>query len=342
MSLRENIYIEETDQIIDINEDNLRVCFIKGPANYSGIKLQFGEFNVPESAEFTISNLTIDNDTLNNFKSGLILSNCRLQDIDGLSIALDRKYRELNNVSVKFGKKDSFKVQSSKSIDFSKDAVRNCDIILSKLKSNQDLNQEFFDKLASLGTDEENITLQLSKKQIEFIQENDIKINNRCNVCIEIENASELSPQEIDELSNIFNISLVKITPKENENSYYSHHVYKVEEYKKSVEMLHNILEGLDKDEPDKAKVLADIYKRLAFHMKYDHAAVDDPKIKEERKVSSRNLVGGLLQKECVCAGYAEILRNACAIAGIKARYVHSKEDITFHHSCLYDMSFFH
>lgn len=91
---------------------------------------------------------------------------------------------------------------------------------------------------------------------------------------------------------------------------------------------------------------------RLAEHMKYNREHVDSrekidgeikkieemaPKSKEEnseklRKLKAerdiidmntpRNMIGGLLQKECVCAGYAEIVRNTLACCGIEAIYV--------------------
>jgi hypothetical protein len=40
------------------------------------------------------------------------------------------------------------------------------------------------------------------------------------------------------------------------------------------------------------------------------------------KNVACRNLEGGILDKTCVCEGYAEILRNALALKGIEALYI--------------------
>lgn len=65
------------------------------------------------------------------------------------------------------------------------------------------------------------------------------------------------------------------------------------------------------------------MYKRLAS-IPYDQYAVSRRGEEDTYwQESCRNLKGGLIEgKEAVCAGYAEILRNALALKGIESHYI--------------------
>ena len=118
---------------------------------------------------------------------------------------------------------------------------------------------------------------------------------------------------------------------------------------------------NLDNSEPDRdKKIFGIVIKRLANHMSYDYASLKKEEAEEQRcleeiyrqldeegilgiqkefaakirlnkmrderdsrtSVVCRNLEGGLLNHTCVCAGYAEIVRNVFACCGIDSKYI--------------------
>lgn len=117
----------------------------------------------------------------------------------------------------------------------------------------------------------------------------------------------------------------------------------------------------LDIDDPDKEKkVFGKVIKRLADHMSYDYESLKKEKEEEQQAIEEinkqldeegikgfqksiaamtrlnamrenrdsrtsvicRNMEGGLINNTCVCAGYAEIVRNVFACCGIDSKYV--------------------
>ena len=65
------------------------------------------------------------------------------------------------------------------------------------------------------------------------------------------------------------------------------------------------------------------IYKALINYMKYNEYSITDKGREDDiLNVKDRNLYGGLVEKQCVCGGDSEILRNVCACMGIECNYV--------------------
>ncbi len=319
MSFVENVDIFSNNDKLNIESKDLKRCIIEGSKERKNVKLQIEKLEVPEKVNYEISNLIVENDVINELSGiSIKLTNCTIQNIDGLLAINQRKYRELKNVELS---DEKLVINTSDALDDEYKFYIDC-------TKSKEITQEMLDNFAKLCREGEQLTLNFTIEQLKEIQNNGLVIDKVCGVSTEIENASELSAQDAKEMIEALNLKYVKIKPKENQ-SFYSHHIYEATEYQKSREVLDKILEGLDPNDSNKAKLLAEIYKRLAFHMKYDYDAVKDEKIEEERKFSSRNLVGGLLEGRCVCAGYAEILRNACAICGIEARYISSKEELS-------------
>ena len=63
--------------------------------------------------------------------------------------------------------------------------------------------------------------------------------------------------------------------------------------------------------------------------MKYDDYAISQEGRKDDKlQTTCRNLYGGLVQGKCVCAGYADILRNTLDCCGIKAKFAGGNIDI--------------
>ena len=147
---------------------------------------------------------------------------------------------------------------------------------------------------------------------------------------IVIRNASELTIEKLEELSKSFNITKIQMLDGNNNLGYHQREPYDVEIYINCRQVIDELLDGIDLSQqpgnPNREKIIfGEVIKRLANHMNYDSITVK----KEENKMASneetticRNLVGGLLNKTCVCAGYAEIVGNVFSCCGIEVRYI--------------------
>ena len=102
---------------------------------------------------------------------------------------------------------------------------------------------------------------------------------------------------------------------------------YDIETYKKCRKEIDEILNGISSnDKKSEKKYFAEIVKKLAERISYDFEFLKDlrdgKKITRQRREKAENLVGGLLENTCVCAGYAEILKQVCACANIEVEYI--------------------
>lgn len=124
-------------------------------------------------------------------------------------------------------------------------------------------------------------------------------------------------------------------------------------------ELLQGIDLNVDTPDRDK-KIFGEVIKRLADHMSYDYASLKKEKVEEQQAIEEinkqldeegikgfqkqiaamtrlnamrderdsrtsvvcRNMEGGLINNTCVCAGYAEIVRNVFACCGIDSKYI--------------------
>lgn len=124
-------------------------------------------------------------------------------------------------------------------------------------------------------------------------------------------------------------------------------------------ELLQGIDLNIDAPDRDK-KIFGEVIKRLADHMSYDYASLKKEKLEEQQAIEEinkqldeegikgfqkqiaamtrlnamrderdsrtsvvcRNMEGGLINNTCVCAGYAEIVRNVFACCGIDSKYI--------------------
>jgi len=107
---------------------------------------------------------------------------------------------------------------------------------------------------------------------------------------------------------------------------------YSREEYQKVRREIESIISQIEipaEDDPNREKkIFAQIYQILGKRIDYDHNAISEEEKNNERlQITCRNLLGGLLDNKCVCAGYADILRNVLACTGIYSEYVGSMPD---------------
>ena len=101
---------------------------------------------------------------------------------------------------------------------------------------------------------------------------------------------------------------------------------YDVDELFAIHQKLEELVAGIDPNASEMERFV-EVYKRVCNLLIYDYPAAY-PKTPEEEEYSQknrwtcRNLRNGLLEGKCVCAGYADILRNALGMVGIEAEYV--------------------
>ena len=144
-------------------------------------------------------------------------------------------------------------------------------------------------------------------------------------IVLVINNVSELSKEQLQEYKEAgLQIEGIKVfTP---ENNIEQNQIYDMETYSAIRDKLEELVEGIDVNLPEKQK-FAEVYKRVCSNITYDTIAAY-PKNEEEieyskaEKENCQNLKNGLLKGKCVCAGYADILRNALAMVNIESKYI--------------------
>ena len=143
-----------------------------------------------------------------------------------------------------------------------------------------------------------------------------------------IKNASELGEEQLLEHPCIVSVQMQDGHNTEKQQGYpYSRKEY--QEVRGEIDTIISQIKIPDKDDPDREKkIFSQIYKILGKRIEYDHDAMSEAKKNNERlQITSRNLLGGLIENKCVCAGYADILRNVLSCTGIYAEYVSGLPD---------------
>lgn len=169
--------------------------------------------------------------------------------------------------------------------------------------------------------------LLLSLSQIEKLIESEKKIPQ--NIILKIESVADISSEELKALYNNakssgVNLEYVQIFDKHSDNKHTQLTKYTLSEYVYIRDTLDSVVEDIDMNESDIDK-FATVYMRLADSISYDHDATKcgtsaEAQYYNKVKNSSRNLLNGLKDGKCVCAGYADILRNALALVGVDSR----------------------
>ena len=178
--------------------------------------------------------------------------------------------------------------------------------------------------IEKFGTREYPNELDLSLEDIEKLGTENI-VKTSCKVNIVIKDAGKLSREDIESLEKKgIKVENVKIINQGND--IYQNQPYNIDEFFQIKEKLEEIVEGINPNLSEYEK-FKEVYKRVCESIAYDYEAAypstdDEKKYSDEQKYNCENLKNGLLLGKCVCAGYADILRNALAMVGIDAEYV--------------------
>lgn len=149
------------------------------------------------------------------------------------------------------------------------------------------------------------------------------------NIRIKLDDVTELTSNELISLYNRMNaagmnIVGVQLFDKKQQNHNTQMVPYSISQYIYIRDTLDMLIDGIDPSDSDIDK-FATIYQRLSDFITYDHDAIKSDNATEalynaQKRNSSRNLLEGLEEGKCVCAGYADILKNALLLVGIEAR----------------------
>lgn len=166
--------------------------------------------------------------------------------------------------------------------------------------------------------------LRINLRDIEKIGVENIK-KSKDKVILVAENVAELPVQKISEYEALgIDISGVVITSKENNKQ--QNEPYDIQTYSLIREKIEELVEDINPTSTEKEK-FAEVYKRVCENIVYDTPAAypknkDEEEYERKQVANCRNLKNGLLEGKCVCAGYADILRNALSLVGVEAKYI--------------------
>ncbi len=143
-----------------------------------------------------------------------------------------------------------------------------------------------------------------------------------------IKNASELTVEELSKHPCITSIQIQDEhhTPGPQETPYTKEEYEKV---RSEIDKIISQIEFPEANDPHRGKkIFAQVYKILGQKIDYDDNAIsEEEKNNEKLQTTCRNLLGGLLENKCVCAGYSDILRNVLSCTGIYSEYVGALPD---------------
>ena len=174
----------------------------------------------------------------------------------------------------------------------------------------------------------QNVPVLLTINQLERLIASGKRIPQ--DVRLNIHDVTELTADRAktltQDMTNLgMNLAGVQIFDRQGANERTNTNTYSMAEYVYIRETLDNVVAGIDPSEPDIDKFVT-IYDRLGSKITYDNGAIrhntfDESMYYADNLWGSRNLLNGLRDETCVCAGYADILRNALLMVGIDARY---------------------
>ena len=122
-----------------------------------------------------------------------------------------------------------------------------------------------------------------------------------------------------------------KIRMHSYDNGSHQEEDYDLDEYIQMSITMNELIGDIDENLPEQER-FGKIYERISGYLEYDYSAAypktrEDKKYSQENSRNCRNLRNGLLEGKTVCAGYADILKNACLLKGIECEYVQGPVD---------------
>ena len=142
-------------------------------------------------------------------------------------------------------------------------------------------------------------------------------------ISIAIKDVSCLTVKEAKDIKEKLKIQYVNIIDFDEALQYEKNrYCYEIDTYIKIRKSVDEILENVDQNKDELIKFL-EVYKLLGENIAYDNILEEGFRdYSRVNEFKSSNLENGLLEKKCVDAGYAEILKNCLAVLGINSKIV--------------------
>lgn len=142
-------------------------------------------------------------------------------------------------------------------------------------------------------------------------------------ISIAIKDISCLTAKEAKDIKEKLKIQYVNIIDFDEALQYEKNrYCYEIETYIKIRKAIDEILENIDTTKDELVKFL-EVYRLLGENIAYDNILEEELKdYSKLNEAKSSNLENGLLEKKCIDAGYAEILKNCLAVLGINSKIV--------------------
>lgn len=172
-----------------------------------------------------------------------------------------------------------------------------------------------------------NLNISITKDDMEFLQsdygKNLIALLQSSNqISLHVDTTADLNLEQLESISEICQVSRVHVGTGWQATQ---DRGYSMETYTAIKQQILNITSEIDPNLPDEEKYRI-IHDKLAKNIQYDYAVLNASPMSKDY-YTSRNLENGLLNGTCVCAGYADILKNVLAEVGIESNYVEGKTD---------------
>lgn len=165
-------------------------------------------------------------------------------------------------------------------------------------------------------------TLTLQLENIEDIRPYMAKLTNVPRVNVEIPNTKALKYAQAKYLAENFRMDKIIVADERDSNSSYDRNSYNISDYMILKDRILNITSKIPRRGREAERFLK-LYKILQEELSYDRQILSTYESYSKNNVNnSRNMLNGLLMGKCVCAGFADILKNCLSEIGIEAREI--------------------
>jgi len=183
-------------------------------------------------------------------------------------------------------------------------------------------NKEDYERaLQLLGDNGKNLII--NKDVAKLINSGEIAVEDNSTFCLALDNVTDMTPEELAEISSNLGISDVAMTPNKDE----VYDMYSVDDHKEMYARIQNIIGQIDPNLPEASKAYK-VYELLASEIEYAYDENGDIDISTD---NAQGLRGALINNRCVCAGYAKALQQVLASVGIECKYISGETAVEGH-----------
>lgn len=258
------------------------------------------------------------------------VQNCKLNNLDFLSqmenlekINIERNLldlKEINNiVKCKFNKQISVELNSK-----NQNVVTNFLEISEAGKICVTINSSDLEELTnSINLYKINDILIIVENQDSIKDYIHILKRVKGKISISIKDVSCLSVKDAKDIKEKLNVEYINIIDFDEALKYEKNrYCYDIDKYIKIRKAIDEIIENINSEADELTKFL-ELYKMLGESIMYDNMVEEGVReYSNLNEAKSSNLENGLLEKKCIDAGYAEILKNCLAVLGINSKII--------------------